>query len=201
MFLDNWLSQRAQACPERCALIADGTSLTYAELEREATAAARRLAARGARRDGTRGDHTGSGGRVHRRPACADEARRRGAPDQHPAQPRGDRGRDRACPARTSRSAPRPTWVRPRPTCRCSASTTSRRSTADCSRRAPREPRASVGPHVRQPPVQRRRLGVQHRRRADRPLALLPAAVSRRRALNRDAQRDPGDHRRCPRSL
>ncbi len=52
MFLDNWLSQRAQACPERCALIADGTSLTYAELEREATTAARRLAARGARRDG-----------------------------------------------------------------------------------------------------------------------------------------------------
>jgi O-succinylbenzoic acid--CoA ligase len=51
MFLDNWLSQRAQACPERSALIADGLSLTYAELEREATAAARRLAARGARRD------------------------------------------------------------------------------------------------------------------------------------------------------
>jgi O-succinylbenzoic acid--CoA ligase len=51
MFLDNWLSQRAQACPERCALIADGASLTYAELEREATAAARRLAARGARRE------------------------------------------------------------------------------------------------------------------------------------------------------
>jgi O-succinylbenzoic acid--CoA ligase len=50
MFLDNWLSQRAQACPERCALIADGSSLTYAELEREATAAARRLAARGTRR-------------------------------------------------------------------------------------------------------------------------------------------------------
>jgi O-succinylbenzoic acid--CoA ligase len=51
MFLDNWLSQRAQACPERCALIGDGVSLTYAELEREATAAALRLAARGVRRD------------------------------------------------------------------------------------------------------------------------------------------------------
>lgn len=51
MFLDNWLSQRAQACPDRCALIADGTSLTYAELESEATVAARRLAARGVRRD------------------------------------------------------------------------------------------------------------------------------------------------------
>jgi o-succinylbenzoate---CoA ligase len=53
MLLDNWLSQRAQTCPDRCALIADETVLTYAELEREATAAARRLAARGARRGAT----------------------------------------------------------------------------------------------------------------------------------------------------
>jgi O-succinylbenzoic acid--CoA ligase len=53
MVLDNWLSQRAQTCPDRCALIADGISITYAELEREATATARRLAARGARRRST----------------------------------------------------------------------------------------------------------------------------------------------------
>jgi o-succinylbenzoate---CoA ligase len=53
MLLDNWLSQRAQTCPDRCALIADGLSITYAELEREATATARRLAARGARRGAT----------------------------------------------------------------------------------------------------------------------------------------------------
>ncbi len=53
MLLDNWLSQRAQTCPDRCALIADRQQLTYAELEREATAAARRLAARGARRGAT----------------------------------------------------------------------------------------------------------------------------------------------------
>ncbi len=53
MLLDNWLSQRAQTCPDRCALIADGISITYAELEREATATARRLAARGARRRAT----------------------------------------------------------------------------------------------------------------------------------------------------
>jgi o-succinylbenzoate---CoA ligase len=51
--LDNWLSQRAATCPDRCALIADGLALTYAELEREATATARRLAARGARRGAT----------------------------------------------------------------------------------------------------------------------------------------------------
>jgi len=53
MLLDNWLSQRAQTCPDRCALIAGGATLTYAELEREATGAARRLAARGARRGAT----------------------------------------------------------------------------------------------------------------------------------------------------
>jgi O-succinylbenzoic acid--CoA ligase len=53
MLLDNWLSQRAQTCPDRCAVIADGVQMTYAELEREATATARRLAARGARRGAT----------------------------------------------------------------------------------------------------------------------------------------------------
>ncbi|HEX2127886.1 MAG TPA: o-succinylbenzoate--CoA ligase [Solirubrobacterales bacterium] len=53
MRLDNWLAQRAQTCPDRCAVIADGTELSYAALEREATAAARRLAARGVRRGAT----------------------------------------------------------------------------------------------------------------------------------------------------
>ncbi len=54
MLLDNWLSQRAQTCPDRCALIADGVSLTYAELEREATRsrAPARGAGRAPRRDG-----------------------------------------------------------------------------------------------------------------------------------------------------
>jgi O-succinylbenzoic acid--CoA ligase len=53
MHLDNWLSQRAATCPDRIALIADETELSYARLESEATAAARRLAARGARRGAT----------------------------------------------------------------------------------------------------------------------------------------------------
>lgn len=53
MHLDNWLAQRAETCPDRCALISDGFALSYAELEREATATARRLAARGARRGQT----------------------------------------------------------------------------------------------------------------------------------------------------
>ena len=50
VLLDNWLAQRALTCPDRAALITPGGSLTYAELEAEASAAARRLAARGVRR-------------------------------------------------------------------------------------------------------------------------------------------------------
>ena len=47
MLLENWLAQRALTSPDRAALIAPGTALTYAELERDASAAARRLAAGG----------------------------------------------------------------------------------------------------------------------------------------------------------
>ncbi|MDX6636882.1 MAG: o-succinylbenzoate---CoA ligase [Solirubrobacterales bacterium] len=51
MLLDNWLAQRALTCPDRLAVCGEGTQLTYLELEREATSAARRLAAKGVRRD------------------------------------------------------------------------------------------------------------------------------------------------------
>jgi len=50
MKLDDWLAQRSQSCPERIALVADGTEVTYAELEAEATWVARRLIAHGVRR-------------------------------------------------------------------------------------------------------------------------------------------------------
>ncbi|HEX5894558.1 MAG TPA: AMP-binding protein, partial [Solirubrobacterales bacterium] len=53
MKLDNWLAQRAQSCPERTALVTEASSVTYAELEAEATWVARRLAAYGVRREGT----------------------------------------------------------------------------------------------------------------------------------------------------
>jgi o-succinylbenzoate---CoA ligase len=53
MKLDNWLAQRAQSCPDRTALVADGAEVTYAELEAEATWVARRLAAHGVRRGST----------------------------------------------------------------------------------------------------------------------------------------------------
>ena len=49
-FLDNWLAQRATSCPDRLAIRAGGIDLDYAELEREAASAARRLAGRGVRR-------------------------------------------------------------------------------------------------------------------------------------------------------
>jgi O-succinylbenzoic acid--CoA ligase len=51
VLLDNWLSQRAQTCPDRLAVLGEGAGLDYAELEREASTVARRLAARGVRRD------------------------------------------------------------------------------------------------------------------------------------------------------
>ena len=53
MKLDNWLAQRAQSCPERQALVTASSSVTYAELEAEATWIARRLAAYGVRRGAT----------------------------------------------------------------------------------------------------------------------------------------------------
>jgi O-succinylbenzoic acid--CoA ligase len=53
MRIDDWLAQRAQSCPERTALIADGAEVTYAELEAEANWVARRLAAHGLRRGST----------------------------------------------------------------------------------------------------------------------------------------------------
>lgn len=51
MLLDNWLAQRAQTCPDRPAVIAGPRSLDYATLEAEAVSAARRLGAKGVRRD------------------------------------------------------------------------------------------------------------------------------------------------------
>jgi o-succinylbenzoate---CoA ligase len=50
MKLDNWLAQRSQSRPDRTALVADASEVTYAELEAEATWVARRLAAHGVRR-------------------------------------------------------------------------------------------------------------------------------------------------------
>jgi O-succinylbenzoic acid--CoA ligase len=49
--LDDWLAQRAHSCPERTALVTEASSVTYAELEAEATWIARRLAAYGVRRE------------------------------------------------------------------------------------------------------------------------------------------------------
>ncbi len=50
MKLDNWLAQRSQSCPDRIALVVGDERLTFAELDREAEHAARRLVAYGVRR-------------------------------------------------------------------------------------------------------------------------------------------------------
>jgi O-succinylbenzoic acid--CoA ligase len=50
MKLDDWLAQRSQSCPDSTALVADGSEVTYSELEAEATWVARRLIAQGVRR-------------------------------------------------------------------------------------------------------------------------------------------------------
>ncbi len=47
MLLDNWLAQRAETCPDRLAVVTDAGSIDYAGLEAEASAMARRLAAKG----------------------------------------------------------------------------------------------------------------------------------------------------------
>ncbi|HEY2717298.1 MAG TPA: o-succinylbenzoate--CoA ligase [Solirubrobacterales bacterium] len=53
MKLDDWLAQRSTSAPDRVALMADGATMTYAELEAETTWVARRLAAHGVRRGST----------------------------------------------------------------------------------------------------------------------------------------------------
>jgi len=50
VLLDNWLAQRALTSPDRTALVAGEATLSYTELEAEASRAARRLAGRGVRR-------------------------------------------------------------------------------------------------------------------------------------------------------
>ena len=200
MKLDNWLAQRAQSCPERTALVTEASSVTYAELEAEATWVARRLAAYGVRREATA--------------ALTMHPRREEVVLLHalmklgavalPLSPRltdaerGGRARRRAPrgrPQRRRRARPRP-----RPTCRCSASTTWTTSTADPDQRHLR--RAAAGrPHLRELPLQRGRLRLQHRGRTRRPLALLPAAQPRRRALDRPALGDLRDHRGAARRL
>ena len=200
MLLDNWLSQRAQTCPDRCALIADGATLTYAELEREATAAARRLAARGARRGATVALTLPAGIEYV---VLLHALMKLGAV---------------AYPVNTRLSEPEldGELARAQPALKVNGSLDLGLTEADlpllgehdldgASLPDPHQRhlgRAAPGrAHLRQPPLERGRLGLQPRGRADRPLALLPAAVSRRRPLDRHAQRHLRDHRRRPRRL
>ena len=100
-------------------------SLTYAELEREATAAARRLAARGARRGATVALMLAAGLEY----VVLLHALMKLGAVAYPVNTAARRGRDRrrarAGQPGADRRTARPTSGSPRPTCRCSASTTS----------------------------------------------------------------------------
>jgi O-succinylbenzoic acid--CoA ligase len=61
--LDDWLEQRARTCPDRVALVSEGKSVSFAELEEEAQHAARRLVAHGVRRGTTAAVTMGGGSR------------------------------------------------------------------------------------------------------------------------------------------
>ena len=200
--LDNWLSQRAETCPDRCALIAGGQD-----------AHLRRARARG---DAAAGAAAGGAG-VRRGATVALDAATAGieyvvllhalmklgavAYPSTRGSPSRARGPDRSRPpaltvngvaddlGMTEADLPAARRARPR-----------RPALPDPHQRHLR--RAAAGrPHVRQPPLERRRVCVQPRRRADRPLAVLPAAVPRRRALDRHALRHLRDRGRGPRRL
>ncbi len=200
MKLDDWLAQRSQSCPDRTALVADGAEVTYAELEAEATWVARRLVAHGVRRGSTvaltmhpRREQVvlvhallkvGAvllplGPRLSRRGAGRRDRRRgTGGRPRRPRRADPDRGRPAA--ARRARHGRR---LLPRPDQR-------------------QHRRARPGrPHLRQLPLERGRLRLQHRRRARGPLALLPAAQSHLRPRDRDALGHLRHHRRGPRRL
>ena len=165
MKLDDWLAQRSQSCPDRTALVADGAEMTYAELEAEATWVARRLAAHGVRRGST------AALTMHPRreqvvlvhalmkvgatllplsPRLTDggaggDRRRRGADRRPRRRRRADPDRGRPAAARRARHG---RHLRPR-----------------ADQRQHRHP-APGRAHLRQLPLERGRLRLQHRRRA-----------------------------------
>ena len=167
MKLDNWLAQRSQSCPDRTALVADGAEMTYAELEAEATWIARRLAAHGVRRGST------AALTMHPRreqvvlAARADEARRPAAAPGPAADGRGAagdrrrRGADRR-PRRRRRADP----DRGRPAA-AGRARHGRHLLPGPDQRQHRRPAADLD-QLRQLPLERGRLGLQHRRRARR---------------------------------
>ena len=205
MLLDNWLAQRAETCPDR--LRGDRRrerAMTYAELE--ARGDRRRAPPRGpGRAPATRSSRSMLRARASSTSSLLHALMKLGAV-AYPLNPRLRRAPS-ARPSSSARSrrstvddARRPRRS-PRPTCRCSASTTSTRSTAGSSPAARTGGPAAGRAHLRQPPLERRRLGLQPRRRARRPLALLPAAASTSAGSRSSCARDLRDRGRGPRRL
>ena len=200
MKLDDWLAQRSQSCPDRTALIADGSEVTYAELEAEATWVARRLEAHGVRR----GSIAALTMEPRREQVVLVHALMKVGAVLLPLSPRLTAAERAAVIAAeeptvdlsdpgelTQTEADLPLLGEhdmDAPCCRVLTSG---------STGTPEPGRA----HLRKLPLERGRLRLQHRRRADRPLALLPAAQPYLRPQHRHALGDLRDHRRPARWL
>ena len=200
MLLDNWLAQRAETCPDRIAVATADGSIDYAALEAEAASLARRLAAKGVRRDSVVAlalppgiEYVAAMHALMKLGATAFPLDPRLGPDERAAAigaqipalvvesadgPRGPRGR----PAAARRGRPR------------------RAVHPDPDQRDVGQPDGDRA-QLRQPPLERRRLRVQPRRRPGRPLALLRAAVPRLGRLDPAALGDLRHDRGGPRRL
>ena len=192
MRVDDWLARAAEALPEPPALVAGERTLTFAELEREARATARRLAGAGGRARATAwrcvleptADYVvllhaltklGRGGGAARpaRPGAGASTRCSGA--LGPTLVVRDPARCSRRPSAGRRA--RPATSTPT-TSHCVIHTSGTGGRAE-GRRA----------DLRQPPLERDRRRRADRRRADGPLALLPAAAPHRRPVDRAALR------------
>ena len=171
MLVDAWLPRAARAHPERRAL----NGLDYAELFVAAREAAAALAARGRRAGPARRARAPARNGLRDRPPRGLAARR----GRGPARPAAHRGR---APARRPRARPRRSRSRERHLAR--GHPRPRRAGARPADERDERHAEAGGAHLRQPAVERARLGRGARGRARRRLALHAAALPRRRALD-----------------
>ena len=205
MLLDNWLAQRAETCPDRIAVVTEAGSIDYAGLEAEASAMARRLAAKGVRRDSIVAISMTPGLEY----ATALHALMKLGATAFPVDPRLGRRRARRCDRPPVAGAGGRVVGRPQ----------GPRGRHAAARRARPRPAMHAGPHerhvrrvapgrahLRQPPLERGRIRLQPGSGSFRPLALLRADVPRLGHLDPVALGDlrhdrgrPGRLRRRPR--
>ena len=200
MLLDNWLAQRAETCPDRAALIAGGREMDYATLEAEAVSVARRLAGKGVRRDSVVGITMPRRDRVRRGAARPDEAGGGGGAARPATGRRGAPAGAGRGPARADAGIARgPGRARGRPSA-AGRDRPGRDVHAGADQRHGRDAAARAA-HLRQPPLERGRLGLQPGGRSRRPLALLRARLPRLGPDDPPPRGDLRHHGRRPRRL